>query len=69
MYNLCDYLIYQCVFFGFFSNNVGSYDPRSDFTIYDPTYLPRSYVGSQFWQLCSQVDLTILGEMEDLYYA
>ena len=27
MYNLCDYLIYQCVFF--FSNNVGSYNPRS----------------------------------------
>jgi len=26
MYNLFDYLTYQCVFFIFFSNNVGSYD-------------------------------------------
>ena len=54
MYNLCDYLTYQCVFFVFFlfffSNNVGSYDPWSDPTIHDLTYLPRSYVGSRFWQ-------------------
>ena len=28
------------VFF-FFSNNIGSYDSRSDSTIHDPTYLPR----------------------------
>ena len=33
MYNLCDYLTYQCVFF--FSNNVGSYDPRSTIQSYD----------------------------------
>ena len=46
MYNLYDYLTYQCVFFVFFSNNVRSYDPRSDLTIHDPIYLPRSYVGS-----------------------
>ena len=37
-------------FFVFFSNNVGSYDLRSDPTIYDPTYLLRSYLGSRFWQ-------------------
>ena len=49
MYNLYDYLTYQCVFFVFFSNNVGSYDPRSDPTIHDLAYLPRSYVGSRFW--------------------
>ena len=36
MYNLCDYLTYQCVFF-FFSNKVGSYDPRFDPKIHDPT--------------------------------
>ena len=49
MYNLFDYLTYQCVFF-FFSNNVGSYDPRFDPKIHDPTYLPQSYVVSRFWQ-------------------
>ena len=49
MYNLYDYLKYQCVFFVFFSNNVGSYDPWSDPTIHDLAYLPRSYVGSGFW--------------------
>ena len=36
--------------FFFFSNNVGSYDPRSDPTIYDLTYLLQSYVKSWFWQ-------------------
>ena len=45
MYNLCDYLRYQCGFFFFLSTNVGSYNPRFDFTIYDPTYLLRSYIG------------------------
>ena len=49
MYNLGDYLTYQGVFFVFFSNNIGSYDPQSDPTIYNPTYLPRSYVGSQIY--------------------
>ena len=49
MYNLCNYLTYQYVFF-FSSNNVRSYNPRSDSTIYDPTYLSRFYVGSWFWQ-------------------
>ena len=29
MYNLCYYLIYQWVFFVFFSNNVGSYNSRA----------------------------------------
>ena len=43
MYNLCDYLTYQ---YFFFSNNVRSYDPQSDFTIHNLTYLPRSYVES-----------------------
>ena len=39
MYNLCDYLTYQCVFFFvFFSNNVGSYDPQS---YLPPTILRR----------------------------
>ena len=38
MYNLYDYLTYQCVFFVFFSNNVRSYDPRSDLP---PTILRR----------------------------
>ena len=33
MYNLCDYLTYQCIFFVFVSNNVGSYDPRFDCSI------------------------------------
>ena len=39
MYNLCDYLTYQCVFFVFFSNNVGSYDLRSTvpLTSHNPT--------------------------------
>ena len=56
MYNLCDYLKYQCVFFFSFSNNVGSYDPRFDPTIHDFTYLPWSYVRSGFWQpLCVYV--------------
>ena len=50
MYILCDYLTYQCVFFVFFSNNVGSCDPRSNPMIQNPTYLSQSYVGSQFWQ-------------------
>ena len=53
MYNLCDYLTYQCVFF--FSNNVGSYNSQSDPTIYNFTCLPWSYIGSQFWQPCSQL--------------
>ena len=48
MYNWCDYLIYQYVFFVFSSINVGSYDPRSGPTIHDPTYLPQSYIGSRF---------------------
>ena len=38
MYNLCDYLTYSCVFFVFFSNNVGSYDPRSHLS---PTILRK----------------------------
>ena len=50
MYNLCDYLTYWCVFFIFYSNNVGSYVPRSDPMIHNPTYLLRSYVRSWFWQ-------------------
>jgi len=49
MNNLCDYLTYQCVFFFvFFSNNVRSYDPQFDLMIYNPTYLLRSYIRSQF---------------------
>ena len=43
MYNLCNYLIYQCVFF---SNNVGSYYSRFDYTIHNSTYLLWSYVRS-----------------------
>ena len=50
MNNLCDYLTYQCVFFVSFSNNLESYNPRFDPMIYNPTYLPWSYVGSRFWQ-------------------
>jgi len=42
MYNLCNYLAYQCVYF--FPSNVGSYDLRFDPTIYDPTYISWSYV-------------------------
>ena len=48
MYNLCDYLTYQYVFFIFFLNNVGSYDLWFDPTIYDPIYLPRSYERFRF---------------------
>ena len=33
----------MCIFV-FFSNNIGSYDPRSDPTIQDPTYLPQSHL-------------------------
>ena len=44
--------------FFFSSNNVGSYDPRSDFMINDPTYFPRSYVRSQFWKPCCLVNLS-----------
>ena len=39
--------IVMCIFF---SNSVGSYDPRSNPIIYDPTYLLRFYVESRFWQ-------------------
>ena len=48
MYNLCNYLTYQCLFF--FPNNVGSYSPRFNHSIYDPTYLPWFYVVFWFWQ-------------------
>ena len=44
--------------FFFSSNNVGSYDPRSDFMINDPTYFPRSYVRSQFWKPWCLVNLS-----------
>ena len=39
----------------FFSNNVGSYNSQSDPTVYNPAYLPWSYIRSQFWQPCWQV--------------
>ena len=45
-------IYYTNEFFFFFSlsNNVRSYDLRFNITIHDPTYLPRSYVESQFLQ-------------------
>ena len=45
----------MCIFC-FFSNNVESYDSRSDLTTYDLAYLPRSYIGSWFWQPCSKTN-------------
>ena len=49
MYILCYYLTYQCLFLFFFLNNVRSYSPRSNPSIYDLTYLSRFYVESWFW--------------------
>ena len=48
MYNLTYQLLF--FFFLFFPNNVGSYNPRSNPSIYNPNYLPWFYVGSRFWQ-------------------
>ena len=55
IHNLHDYSTYKVIINMFFALNpkyVRSYDPRSDLTIHDPTYLPWSYVGSWFWQPC-----------------
>ena len=41
---------YQCVFYFKSEKYIGSYNSQSDPTIYDLTYLQRSYVGSRFWQ-------------------
>ena len=40
------------MYFFFFSNNVRSYDSRSDLMIYNSTYLLWFYIKSRFWQPC-----------------
>ena len=72
MYNLCDYLTYQGVFFGFFSNNVGSYDPRSHLP---PTILPRIPIlttlpgGLHQWPLTLSGPCSLLSKKDKLQSA